>query len=221
MRRGGALALLLTAAIGLVALAFVAAGDKRDLAFTLGVVPTIPAARVPPGQFVCQGPILVSEQFDRVRVKAGSPGAPGSPLGIAVATAKGKRIAEGRIPGGYAYPTEQSAEVGNVAAGQRVSVCVANLGSEPVELYGNAAAAALTSQAFLNGRRALDTDVALVFLQGQRRSMLAQLADAFERASVFRPGWVDPWVYWLLTALVLVAVPAMLARALADSEDAP
>ena len=61
----------------------------------------------------------------------------------------------------------------------------------------------------------------VVFLTDERHSMLAQLPDVFERASVFRPGWVGPWVFWLLMALTLIGVPLLLARALADSSDAP
>jgi hypothetical protein len=221
MRRGGAAALLVTAALGLVALAVEAAGDKRDLAFTLGVVPSTPAVRLAPERMVCQGPIVVSEEFDRIGLKAGSPGAPGSPLTISVVTLAGNPIASGRIQGGYAYPTEQSAEVGRVAAGRRVSVCVHNDGTERVDVYGNAGVAALTSQALLNGRRPLDTDLTLVFLHDERRSMLSQLSDVFQRASVFRPGWVGAWTFWVLTAAVLIGVPLLLARALSESETAP
>jgi len=221
MRRGGAAALLITAALGLLAVAIEAAGDKRDLAFTIGVVPSTPAVRLAPEQMVCQGPIVVSEEFDRVGLKAGTPGAPGSPLAISVVTLAGDPIARGRVQGGYAYPTEQSAEVGRVAAGRRVSVCVANEGSERVDVYGNADVAALTSQALLNGRRPLNTDLTLVFLHDERRSMLSQLGDVFERASVFRPGWVGAWTFWLLTVAVLIGVPLLLARALAESEAAP
>jgi hypothetical protein len=221
MRRGGAAALLTTAALGLLALAIEAAGDKRDLAFTIGVVPSTPAVRLAPERMVCQGPIVVSEEFDRVGLKAGTPGAPGSPLTVSVVTLEGAPIASGRIEGGYAYPTEQSAEVGRVAAGQRVSVCIANDGDERVDVYGNAGVAALTSQALLNGRRPLDTDLTLVFLHSDRRSMLSQLGGVFERASVFRPGWVGAWTFWVLSAAVLIGVPLLLARALAESEDAP
>ena len=220
MRRGGAVALLVTAALGLVALAVEAAGDKRDLAFTIGVVPSTPAVRLAPERMVCQGPIVVSEEFDRVGLKAGTPGAPGSPLTVSVVTLAGDPIATGHIEGGYAYPTEQSAEVGRVAAGQRISVCVANAGTEKVDVYGNAGVAALTSQALLNGRKPLDADLTLVFLHGERRSMLSQLGDVFDRASVFRPGWVGAWTFWLLTAAVLIGVPLLLARALAESEAA-
>jgi hypothetical protein len=51
--------------------------------------------------------------------------------------------------------------------------------------------------------------------------MLATLPHAFERASVFRPGWVGPWLYWLLAAAVLLGIPVLLARALSASEERP
>jgi hypothetical protein len=220
MRRAGAAVLLVVAAIGLAALALTAATDKRDLAFTIGVVPSIPAAVLPPSAMVCQTPIAVSEQFDRVRLVAGSPRRAGSPLTIVVYTLPGRELARGRVPGGYRDRTQQSADIGLVASSQKVSVCVTNAGRRKVQLYGNVSYAALTSQAQIDGH-ALATDLTLVFLHDGRRSMLSQLATVFDRASVFRPGWVGAWVFWLLTAGMAIGVPLLLARALAESEDAP
>jgi hypothetical protein len=48
----------------------------------------------------------------------------------------------------------------------------------------------------------------------ERRSALAQLPDSFERAALFHPGWVGAWTFWVLTAAVLLGVPALLVRAL-------
>jgi len=221
MRRAGAIALLATAALGLLALMGVAALDKRDLAFTIGVVPTTPAAKLRPGQTVCQTNITVPTAFTRVRVRAGSPGGPGQPLAIGVRRFPSNRsLTSGRLAGGYPYATELSARVGRVAAGQRISVCLTNAGQRREEVWGNSSVASLPTQAWL-GRRVLPTDVTLVFLTDGSRSMLSQLPDVFDRASVFRPGWVGPWVYWLLTALALVGAPLLLARALADSADVP
>jgi hypothetical protein len=221
MRRAGAIALLATALVGLLALLAEAAGDKRDLAFTIGVVPTTPAAKLRPGATVCQTNITVPTAFTRVQLRAGSPGGPGQPLGITVRGFPSNRArTHGSLAGGYPYTTEQSVPVGHVAAGQRISVCVTNRGSRRVEIWGNSGAASLPSSAYI-GARLQGTDLTLVFLTDGRRSMLAQLPDVFERASVFRPGWVGAWVYWVLTALALVAVPVLLARALADASDAP
>lgn len=55
--------------------------------------------------------------------------------------------------------------------------------------------------------------------EGERRSLLSAAGDLFERAALFRPGWVGPWTYWLLLLLVLpaasLAAVALLARAAA------
>jgi hypothetical protein len=221
MRRAGVIALLVAAGLGLLALFGVAARDKRDLAFTIGVRPTIPAAKLAPGATVCQSGITVPDPFTRVRLRAGSPAGPGQPLDLRVLeVGSNRQLARGHLPGGYPNPTEESARVGRVAADQRIAVCVRNAGEERVFLYGNTAAAALPSEARINART-LPTDLTLVFLTDGRHSLLAQVPTLFERASVFRPGWVGPWVYWLLMALTVIAVPLLLARALADSSDAP
>ena len=76
-------------------------------------------------------------------------------------------------------------------------------------------------EALFARRRDLFSDLSVVFLHDSRRSVLSQLPDVFDRASVFRPGWVGPWLFWLLSAAVLLGVPLLLARALAESEGAP
>ena len=53
--------------------------------------------------------------------------------------------------------------------------------------------------------------------RGQPRSLLARLPDAFTHASQFKPGWVGAWTFWALAALVLIAVPLLLARALSGA----
>jgi hypothetical protein len=221
MRRGGAFTLLAVVGLGLVGLLVTAAHDESDLAFTLGVVPTIPAAKLRPGAQVCQGNVTVPAAFTRVRVKAGSPGGPGQPLALEVRRYPANDLlTQGRIEGGYPYGAELSGPVGEVNEGERVTVCLRNAGARQAWLFGNSAGASLPSQASI-GRRALPTDVTLVFLADERTSMLSRLPDVFERASVFRPGWVAPWVYWVLTALAVLGAPVLLARALADSADAP
>jgi hypothetical protein len=212
MRRGGAAALLVTAAVGLVALAVEAAGDKRDLAFTLGVVPTIMAAELRPGATVCQAPIYVPDEFSRVSFRTG--GFPEQRLTVTViGIPSGRLLASGR-----ATSSDPSAAVREVRAEQKVGVCVRNDGRQQVSLFGNAAAASPLSGAIL-GKRGLDTDVSFVF-RDERRSLLAQLPRAFERASVFRPGFVGAWLFWVLAAAVLIGLPLLLARALADAEEA-
>jgi hypothetical protein len=219
MRRGGAVVLLVTAVAGLVALAIEAASDKRDLAFTIGVVPSIVAADLRPGATACQAPIDVPSDFSRVRLRAGS-GRSGQPLAVSVlGIPSGRQLATGQVRGGYAEGTDQTATVGKVDAEQKIGVCVRNDGTRQVSLYGNTLAAAPLSGAIL-GKRQLETDLSFVFLDDDSQSMLAQLPQVFERASVFRPGFAGPWLFWVLAAAVLLGVPVLLARALADADEA-
>lgn len=219
MPRRAAAAFVTTVAIGLLALALVGVEDKRDLAFTIGVVPSVPAATLAPGATVCQLPISVSESFKRVRVRAGSPGGPAEPAVVSVrASGTDQVLGRGRLAGGYPYGSDVSASVGEVAADQRIAVCVRNAGDRRLAVFGNAAQAAPPSEARAGGR-VLKYDVSLVFLKRDRRSMLSELPDVFQRASVFRPGWVGTWTFWVLAVLVVLGVPALLARALSDAEE--
>jgi hypothetical protein len=221
MRSSGLAALVATVVCGLIALALVAERDDRQLAFTIGVVPSIPAAELKSGETVCQSPISVSQGFDRVSLQAGAPGSLGQPLTVSVLSAEGRRpLGRGRVPGGYFGPAEQAATVGEIAAGQKISVCMRNAGARKVALYGNAGSAALPSAAVQKGR-ALDTDITLVFLDREPQSMLSLVPEVFERASLFRPGWVGPWLFWALSAAALLGVPLLLARALTNSRDDP
>jgi hypothetical protein len=216
MRRA-AVTLLAVTALGLAGLAVTAAGDGRELAFTIGVVPTTPAATLAPGETVCQSPISVSEAFSRVGLRTGGPRGEGQPLAVSVRAAGATRIlGEGRLGGGFPDQANLTTAVGPVAAGQRIALCVRNTGNRAAIVYGNAAGAAPPSEA-RQGGRTLDTDLAVVFLKERERSMLSELPDVFERASLFRPGWVGPWTFWALSVLVLLGVPLLLARALRAS----
>jgi hypothetical protein len=85
-----------------------------------------------------------------------------------------------------------------------------------VALFGGPALAARTSAAHLNGRE-LPTDIALVFERDDSRSALSLLATAFERASLWHPGWAGEWIFWVLLVAVVAGVPVLLAAALRAS----
>jgi hypothetical protein len=219
MRSRGVIALLATACVGILAAAFVGARDSRELAFTLGVVPAAVAAELAPGQTVCQAPVNVPTDFDRVRFQVGTYRRPGPPMRVAVRSAGSRRLlAGGRLPAGYPDVSQPVVVVGEVRASQRAEVCLTNSGRRRLALYGNATAAAPVSDARL-GNRPLGTDLTLMFERGESRSMVSLLPDVFDRASLFRPGWVGAWTFWVLAVLLLAGVPLLLALAVARSRD--
>jgi hypothetical protein len=216
MRRPAVLAAVLCAA-AVVAVLAVGALQRNSLAFTLGVNPAVGEVILFPGQNVCQTPIDVPAggAFDRVVVQLGSFHRAGPAVAVAVRdTATRRVLARGLVPAGYpdvgVQPTHV-VRVGHVAAGRRVDVCLTDRGDRKVAVYGNADAAARTSSAVYDGKPA-GVDLALIFRRSPR-SQLAVLGDAASRAALFKFGWTGAWTFWLLGLLVLLAVPALLVRA--------
>jgi hypothetical protein len=203
MRRGAAPALVVVAALGALAVVAAAALDDRERAFTVGLPATRLAAEVPPGERACRAAIDVPAGFSRVRVVTASFGRPGPALTITAGATHGE------VPGGYPDNSSVEANVGEVAADQRIEVCVANEGDGRVALFGSPPD---TPPDHLNDPE-LRPELGITFLRGEPRSMLALVPETFERASRFRPEWIGPWTFWVLLALVAVGLPLLLAAA--------
>jgi hypothetical protein len=168
-----------------------------------------------PGDQVCQEHIDVPESFFEVEFQVGTFRREGAPLALTVRERddSGTVIGRGSLAGGYPDVTRQRVEVGEVGEGQQVAVCFESVGPPKLALYGNAAIASPTSTLRIEGKEA-PTDVTVVFHQADERSLLGELPRMFERAALFKGGWVGPWAFWLLAAAVLVLVPLALAHAL-------
>jgi hypothetical protein len=232
MRRA-VVALALVVAAGVAALALVATGERRSLAFTLGVSPSAVAATLAPGQEACQQPVLVEAPFDVVELPLAQRSAPAPRLQVDVrAPEDGAPLARGTLPAGRAQTVRAAdgtpaagarVRVGRVPAGITVAICVRNRGAAPIGLSGGPDAAARGSTALLDGQPT-GNDLALVLRTKRPRSTLALLPDVLARAALFRAGWIRAWLYWALLAALLLAVPALLAvalRAAAEPASAP
>jgi hypothetical protein len=173
---------------------------RNDLAFTPGVTPAIVVANLERGDEVCQRPLTVPPDaaFDRVRASVTGPAE------LVVRAADSGRVLR-RAP-----LRDGVAQVQRVPAGTVMSVCIANPGSGRVRVTGNSDQAARLTGAALNGN-AIPADLTLRF---ERDRSLASLLPAMaDRASLFKAGWVGPAAIWILAALVLLAVPVALVRA--------
>lgn len=211
--------LLAIALAGLVGLALAAVVDRRDLAFTPGVPITRVAAVLEGGETACQRRVRVIEPFQAIELVPRWLGAPGPALALRVTSYRSRRErARVPVPGGYPDNRPLRVRTGPVRAGGRIDVCVTNRGPGRVGIEGGEAESAPTSPLFVDGRRNEASALALRFL-GEPRSVASQVPVIFQRAALFRPGWVGPWTFWALALVVAVGVPALLARALATARD--
>ena len=189
-------------------------------AFTLGVPLSGPAVGLAPGVETCQAPIRLPDaesDFDRVAfVLSGKEGTKGPPLAVTLETEDGKSVGRGRLENYTLNPKLPAVvDVGHVTTREPMTVCLRNAGRTEVALYGSGDLASRTSTATLNGTP-LGVDVALSFEHAEPRSALSLLPTVFDRMALWRTGWAGGWLYWVLGALLALAVPALLVYALRE-----
>lgn len=207
---------LLALVIGALVLA--GADDRRDRAFSLQVPAALPVVTVKPGQRICQSPIISAAGFSRLAIFLSAPPEPGARLQL-------QSVLGGRASAWTAArPTAASTFVSfsldrTVPAGASIEACLRNVGTGSPTLLG-AAPNTTSGELSANGHR-LGSAAAMEALAPHSHSLLASLPEIFTRASLFRPTWVAPWVYWVLIGLLLAgmtcAVAGLLAAASADA----
>jgi hypothetical protein len=227
MPRGHSTVLGVGAAAIAAAAMLTAAMDRREVAFVNGVAPREPALELAPPSIACQRRIDVVEPFSGVRFALDTHGRPGPALDVRVTGhGSGRTLAQGRAPGGYvaaadAPEASPAVAVGPVDAGQQVDVCVRNLGAVPVVVVGSTGSSRESGDLETGGRtlQPVKASAHMTFLRERPTSLLAELPDAFRRAALFHPPLVGAWTFSLLTALVLVALPWLLAIAVRSASE--
>jgi hypothetical protein len=224
--RSAAVAFLAVFFVGLLAVAAVAFTQKSSLEYSLGVKPSLEAAKLSKrGDAACQAPVRPPRDvtFDRVGFLL-TTSAPGPPVRVVVREAGTEReLGWGRLAGGYGDwdpldPREHVVEVGYINADVPLELCVVNQGSRPVGIIGQAGIASPFTSATLDGAP-LETDMTFNLRSGGS-SLAALLPQIAERAARFRAGWVSPVVFLLLALGIVVVAPLLLARGLARADAA-
>jgi len=203
----------LVAVLGVAGLLIAGSADKRSSAFSLDVPPAGPVATLEPGQPVCQGPIDTTVGFGSVTPWISPITATGPDLEMDVRSLDGATLATGSIRGGYRQPffSPSFPLSASVPAGSRIDVCLIDRGTEPVTVLGAAAGNVLAeSEAgdMSPGGGSAHLLMALLFTRPHPKSLLSLLPTVFSRASLFRPGWVGVWTFWVLAAGLLAAFVA-------------
>ncbi|MCW2991310.1 MAG: hypothetical protein JWM73_1904 [Solirubrobacterales bacterium] len=220
MRRAP-IAALAVGALGAVLLVVLALTTSTTRAFTIGVLSSAPSPAIGAGHTACQKPIRVPPggAFDAVDFEVGNyDSSDGPPIDVTVRPIEGTfPRRHGVLPGGYpdvGIQQRHVVKVGSVPDGALVAVCFHNRGPGPIALFGNGDAAAGLSSGFIDDAAiGFDFDVVL---RTEKRSFASLIGDLAGRASLFRPPWLAPGVFYALFALLLLGLPALLARAVRD-----
>jgi hypothetical protein len=224
MPRRALLAFGIVVAAGVIVAAALALTRESRLVYTLGVGPAAPVAVLRGGQEACQKPVDPPPQrFDRVVVSLGTFGRPGPPVDVLLRPdAPGAKTIRGRLRGGYRdfRVTPEHAIAVSATLHAPAEICLRNRGTGRLAVFGAPGLAHRTSSATVAGKP-IGSDVAIRLETAQPRSLLSRMPDAFRHAALFKPSWVGPWTFWVLTALVLVGAPVVMGWAVARAARDP
>jgi hypothetical protein len=157
-------------------------------------------ALVKPGDLVCEGPITTPAAIQGIGIWGG-PVSGSSQLTATIEDASSRRpLATGTIT---AVGVSEVRKLLNatVAQGRAVRVCLRGRSGE-FSLLGSPA---VDAGVVIHGG-ASDSEFSLVLLRRSGQSLLGSLPLAFGRASLWRPGWVGSWTFWVLAGLLLTTI---------------
>lgn len=204
----------------LVALLVSGQRTHRDRVYALGSPNQISVDVLPPAQTACEGPIIGVAQVGGARLWGAAVDGTAR-LRIMVDDARtGTLLSDGQVDAGT-EPNAYTATLARTAPKRpALRVCVTNLGPRPFSLLGSAPVR--PGVVMTTNGRTRPAEFSLVLVSPPTTSLLGQLGTAFSRASLFRPGWVGAWTFWLLTlgllGTIVLAAMAINAAARADQD---
>jgi len=179
--------------------------------FTNQVVP------VPPHRSACFADAVMERHSDQARFKVSLGRVRPQPLELRI-EGDGLRRAV-RVPPTYVDGQELHVDVPPPPRAPEVRVCLRPLGRRTVGFYASNDRTLSRSPASVGGKPA-GVSIWFSFFERRPASLWDRLGDTMSRASVFRAGFVGPWLLWPLAVLFLVGVPVgtgwALWRALRD-----
>jgi len=238
--RKGVTAVLAVAALALAGLLAGGLASRSRQVQTLGVFPAGPIAELRAGQQLCEAPVGLAGEVNAITFNPGTVVADSPAMTLTVRSTKDRQLlGRGRLPAGFDPARPQTVRVGRVGGGQFVALCFRNEGPARVRIFGDQLTGTsictpsgrdarnpvicrpggvrptlTTAVASVDGGPPLGGDPAALLLRDEPRSLLARVPDMTRRASLFRPGFVTPAVWWVLLAGWVLLVPAAIALAL-------
>jgi hypothetical protein len=211
MRSAAAVMVLLFAFVAAVAVSLKGGVTASPVVQDLGVIPTEPVASLRARQELCEGPVGLLGDVAKVTFFPGAVSAQTPAIEVRFRAASGTRrvLASGVVPAGFDPALPQTADIGSARSGALVSLCFRNRGPGPVTVFGDDVGRPTlsTADARLDGGAPLPRDVAATFSRSTPQSLIHRVPAMMSRASVFRPGFMSPGVWWVLLGAWLLLLP--------------
>jgi hypothetical protein len=161
-------------------------------------------APVKAGEKMCVRDILVPAGTQRIRWGIDTQDKPRIPIEMQVRLHGGPvltgHVVRSATPGFHKVDIPMDAPVPGGAPYRVADICLLPQGSGGQIFVWGRTQLDITSKPIEVGKQRIPNRVALWFLplKHEKRSILAQLGTMFERASLFRPGFVGPWTFWVI-----------------------
>ena len=156
-----------------------------------------PTVGVPAGHAACEAPITSDGAARGVEIFGKA--VRGDPRVVVEVHSLNRRVSASGLIHDPRASSEQDVRLNRpIPGGVPVRVCIRSL-SGAYELKGSGA---VDPQIHATGV-ADGTQFSLLLTRSQ--TLFSSLPTAFARASIFRPDWVGPWLFWLLLALLAAA----------------
>ena len=159
-----------------------------------------------PRQRACLDAIALDKRSAVARFQVGTYGKPTVPLEFQLA-GSGYRADVAIAPAAYTDNGIVQIAVPPPGHDVETSACIVNRGRNRVALYAANPTEVSASQATRDGKP-LATNYWLGFYERRPTSIAHRSPTIAARMSIFRPGFVGPWLIWPLAALFVLGVPA-------------
>jgi len=223
MRRPATIAALLTLLAG--ALAWWVPYLTRQRDYAASVAQPLPISQpafvvLGPSQRACFGPVALTTDSGEGRFQVGTYFRPGPAMTVTVTGPGYSQRAS--VPGGFADNTTLRVPVHAPPKDLLVNVCIANGGGRRVALHAAADRTKVPYVTRVDGR-AQAANPTFAFYGARRATIVDHLPRIVRRTTLFKFGFIGPWLMWPLLLLVALGVPLgavwALHRAFAQDEE--
>jgi hypothetical protein len=160
---------------------------------------------VPAGESACLDGITVWPTSEVAEFRIGTRGKPPVPIGVTLSGPGGYR-STAHIPATWKDNDLLSARLDPPSRTLAGRFCLRNEGRRPVDVYAADDRTQTLFATYVGAKRA-DANIDLAFFEAEPGTVANHAGSILDHMSVFRPGFIGPWLLWPLAVLVVLGVP--------------